>query len=574
MENVRDDEQALAYSEVGMSNVSLLDDDEEEERAGLVSGEQSTATNRRVERHMTLREKLERLKQQASAKFKSIKEDLQTPKELQKGVGFNDIQKAIEETIVKMTDPLYKDLDYESTLTFVDDIKSWSGGMPQMLPLVVNAIDKRLRNEDPHVTYLTLCLADSLVKNTSQRFHSCVATQPVMSTIARVARGSAHKMQIYTGDLRRDSKMMWQKLQESVSRNSNSGDSEQRTRQRSRNARVAQTKAKEVIKVWGEGFVSTQASLPLFASTYQTLLNEGMDFGDVNLEGAIVLDKPDEFSFAHTGTEHAARGGGALAMSELSDSAHQTAKLLCECVAQGADGDGEDDGGLIALLVDQCHAQRTQLASYIEIAMGSNDEAQLISALAANEALQEALALATGKGNGDAAAAGPSGSGAVMAVSTGVAPATAVPAAAPSAFESTMNDVDALLGFDSNSPRAAATAAPATTSDSTTVLLDIDFLSPAAAPPLAPAPAMTATTAPSLDPLAPAAVAAPSFPPPAAAATLAAAPPTVPSASLAAPAGATPFEASGNPFEDDEEDEFAGLALQRKQKGNNRLQDL
>jgi len=504
-------EDSLTYSDRGMANVSLLDDDEDDssESAGLVSGSENNSegvpNSRRVDRYLTLRERLERLKQQAAAKIKSFADDVKsTPRQEGEGGRFTyqEIQKAVEESIVKMTDPLYSDLDFESTLTFVDDIKSWTGGMPQMLPIVVSSIDKRLRNEDPHITYLTLCLLDALVKNTSQRFHSCVATQPIMSSIARVARGSAHKVKLYTGDLRRDSKVMWQKLSSLTSDSGSSVDSHASARQRERNAIAARTKAKEAIKSWGEGFVQTQASVPLFASTYQTLLNEGMDFGDCNVEGTIVLDAPDEFASAAIDSSS---GGNTPDISELIDSSHQTAKLLLEVCGSA---DGSDDGGLAAVLVDQCYAQQAQLASHIEFSIASNNEAQLISVLAANEALQEALTHAEGK----------RGAGTPSSVS----PATST---STSEFESTMADVDSLLfEADSLAVADAAAAAPVTAD-----LLDLDFLTPAAAPPVAPPvipPPATATLAP---PVAP-----PVIPPPATA-TLAppVAPPVIPPSSTA-----------------------------------------
>jgi len=488
-------EDSLAYSDHNMSNVSLLDvnddDDEHSESAGLVSGQTSDAAgvpnSRRVDRYLTLREKLERLKQQAAAKLKSITE--YSGKHEAEGAQtegrftFEDIQTAVLETIVKLTDPLYRDLDFESTLSFVDDIKSWSSGMPQMLAIVVGCIDKRLRNDDPQIAFLTLCLVDSLVKNTTQRFHACVATQPVLSTIARIARGSARR-KMYTGDLRRDSKVMWQRLSDSVASGSAS-NSDAEARERERNAITATLKAKEVIKSWGEGFVQTQASLPLFAATYQTLLNEGMDFGNVNVEGAIVLDAPDA-DFAGAA---AVGSGNTPDMSELCDGAHQTAKLLLEVCSSSEDS---DDGGLVALLVDQCVAQQAQLASIIEIAMSTNDEPQMISALAANETLQEALESAQPSIQSNT---------------------TAATSTSNNEFDKAMADVDSLLFDDSPGAVEAASAAPAHTED----LLDLDFFSPAAAPAAAPpaAPpvvAAAAPVAPNFPP--PPAVAAPSFPPP------------------------------------------------------------
>jgi len=533
-------EDSLAYNDAGMSNVSLLEEDEDGgERAGLVtssssssdSGSGSTAP-RRVERHMTLREKLENLKQQAAARFESITRSGSAPAQSQTEAEgrftYQEIQKAVEETVVKMTDPLYRDLDLESTLTFVDDIKSWSGGMPQMLPIVVHTIEKRLLDDDPNVSFLTLCLLDALVKNTTQRFHTTVATNPLMSTIARIARGNAHKAKTFSGDLRRDSKMMWQRLSSSGSQSVPDLD----TQARERSSRASISKAKEAIKQWGEGFVQTQAALPLFASTYQTLLNEGMDFSDVNVEGAVVLDAPDEFN-------QFSQAGNSPDMSELSDSAHQTAKLLSEVCSNGG-----DESGLVEILIDQCVAQQAQLASHIEIAMASGDEAQMISALAANEALQEALSTAKGE----------RGSGFSVTAATSTS--------ATSEFDSMMGDVDSLL-FDDNTDNAAA-AAPLDSVD----LLDLDFLSPAAAPaPTAAAPSIATVVAP------------PSFPPPASIPAIAPiAPPAAPaSAPLAAPPSLTTSNVPGNPFADDDdelEDEFAGLALQRKQKGNNRLQEL
>jgi len=523
----------MGYTHTTDSNISLLDDEGGDDREGLLGGSSSAATNdgtnsagRRVERHMTLRERLESLKQQASERFTAMTNApaAAAGSEVEVRFSYADVQKAVDDTIEKLTDTLYRDLDYEKALVFVDDVKSWSGGMPTMLPIVVSCIDKRLRNEDPNITFLTLCLIDTLVKNSSLNFHRCVATQPVMSTVARIARGSAHNsITKYSGDLRKDAGALW---------NSLAGKKPEPAEKaaRERGCRAATTKAKEVAKVWGEGFVSTASAVPLFAETYQTLLNEGMIFPDV--QGGIVLDAPDEFAIVGAdGTAHlSADGGNTPDMSELSESAHQTAKLLSEVCSH--DTSGQDEAGLVQLLADQCKAQQVQLASVIEIAMATNDEPQLISALAANEALQEALAA-----NGERA--GKSGGSS----STG---------AIPSDFENVMGDVDDLLfaddGLDMGVP-SVATAASA--SDGTIDLLDLDFLTPAAppAPPVCPPPATAAPIAP------------PPMPPPVPTTI-----PAIPAAPLAPPPA---FQASAV---DDVEDGFSGLVLQRKQK--NQLQEL
>jgi len=400
-----------------------------------------------------------------------------------------------------------------------------------------------LRNEDPHVTFLGLCLVDNLVKNTTYYFHTCVATQPIMSTIARVARGSAHTTKMYTGNLRRDSKHMWQMISEKVGNatNANTSHSEllgrERARERERNVHVASRKAKEVIKSWGEGFVETKSSLPLFGSTYQTLINEGINLSEINIEGAVILDAPDEFT-------RAASNSDAPDITELSNSAHQTAKILTE-ICESADPN-EDDDGLRAIIVDQVHAQQAQLASHIEIAMGTNNEPQLISALAANEALQDALACAQGKKQ------------------TGhSSPAVA----AKSDFESTMQDVDSSLvgGDDINSGPPSVPSQHDQTED----LLGMDFLTPAAAPAPAILPSSASSSAvpatSAMSSVVPLQAAPSGFPTAAPTLVAAAAPPISP-----AP-GPSTVTSSEKICDSEIEDEFVGLALQRKQKGQHSL---
>lgn len=386
--------------------------------------------------------------------------------------------------------------------------------MPTMLPIVVSSIERRLRNEDPHVTFLSLCLIDTLVKNTSLNFHRCVATQPTMSTIARIARGSTHQMQKYTGDLRKDAGALW-----------NSLAGKKPIPGRDRACRAATTKAKEAIKVWAEGFVQTAQTVPLFAETYQTLLNEGMIFPDV--QSTIVLDAPEVGvdGTAHLDNEHTPD------MAELSDSAHQTAKLLAEVCANNTSGEDETTSALVQLLIDQCKAQQAQLASHIEIAMAMGNEPQLISALAANEALQEALACTNGQ---------PS-----QAEMDGGSTSTGATSAAASDFASVMGDVDNLL-FADDGLDTSTTTSTAAVDDGTVDLLDLDFLT-SPAPVLQPA-------APACPPIAP-----PPMPPP----------PSHPSSIPAAPVMPPPALQSKV---DDLEDGFTGLVLQRKQK--NHLQEL
>ena len=173
----RDD--GMGYTSHSDANVSLLGDGNDEQ-----DDTENADAGKRVDRHMTLRERLESFKQQASVRFESITRG-QVPsgqEEASSQLTMVEICNAVQETVIKLTDPLYRDLDYENTLVFIDDIKSWSGGMPQMLPIVVQALDKRLKHEDPQVTSLALALIDTLVKNTRLNFHRCVATQPSVSS--------------------------------------------------------------------------------------------------------------------------------------------------------------------------------------------------------------------------------------------------------------------------------------------------------------------------------------------------------------------------------------------------------
>jgi len=371
--------------------------------------------------------------------------------------------------------------------------------MPQMLPIVVQALEKRLKHEDPQVTSLALALIDTLVKNTSLNFHRCVATQPLMSNIARIARRSAHPVDKLTGDLRKDASAIWQRF-------TGKEVSELEKASRERCAQRTTQKAKEVIRTWGEGFVQTSTAVPLFALTYQTLLNEGMEFP--NVEGAVVLDSPEDAEFEI--------GGGdmnAPDMSELSNNAHQTAKLLSEvCASKQPSG---EDTGVVDVLVDQCKGLQAQVASYMELAMATSNETQLISALAANEVLQEALDSAENGSHEGYKSEGCKSEG-------------GKPSKPPTEFESVMGDVDQLLFDEDNQDQD---------SNNSENLLDLDFFTPAAAPPVMP----------------------PTCPPP----SHVKIPPPTPIAPPQAPPATDATILN---------DGFAGLALQRKHK--NQLQEL
>jgi hypothetical protein len=486
----RDD--GMGYTSHSDANVSLLGDGNDEQ-----DDTENADAGKRVDRHMTLRERLESFKQQASVRFESITRG-QVPSgqdEASSQLTMVEICNAVQETVIKLTDPLYRDLDYENTLVFIDDIKSWSGGMPQMLPIVVQALDKRLKHEDPQVTSLALALIDTLVKNTRLNFHRCVATQPLMSNIARIARGSAHPIDKLTGDLRKDASAIWKRF-------AGKEVSELEKASRERCAQRTSQKAKEVIRTWGEGFVQTSTAVPLFASTYQTLLNEGMEFPDV--EGAVVLDSPEDAEFEIVGGDIHAPD-----MSELSNTAHQAAKLLSEVCASRQSS--EEGTGLVDVLIDQCKALQAQVASHMELAMATSNETQLISTLATNEVLQEALDSAK---NGFHEACKSEGS-----KSEG-----GKPSKPPTEFESVMGDVDQLLFDEDNQDEDS------TNSEN---LLDLGFFTPAAAPPV-----MPPTSHVKIPPPAPI---APPQAPPATDATIL-------------------------------DDDFAGLALQRKHK--NQLQEL
>jgi len=227
-----------------------------------------------------------------------------------------------------------------------------------------------------------------------------------------------------------------------------------------------------------------------------------------NVEGAVVLDSPEDAEFEI--------GGGdmnAPDMSELSNNAHQTAKLLSEvCASKQPSG---EDTGVVDVLVDQCKGLQAQVASYMELAMATSNETQLISALAANEVLQEALDSAENGSHEGYKSEGCKSEG-------------GKPSKPPTEFESVMGDVDQLLFDEDNQDQD---------SNNSENLLDLDFFTPAAAPPVMP----------------------PTCPPPS-------------HVKIPPPAPIAPPQASPATDATILNDGFAGLALQRKHK--NQLQEL
>lgn len=371
----------MAYSAPShLAEVSLLEDDE---HTSMLGGD-SQGKGRNSDSSLGWRERLERFKQQASAKFDEYTKSpaagkADVPKQ---EVTMQDLQKAVDETIEKLTDPLYTQIDFERSLGFVDDIKAWSAAFPAVLPIVVSRIDKRMHTDHPQVTLLALHLIDFLVKNASYlQFHKAVATNPLMDTIAGLAKGSVvpQNTSMVSSYMKRFQDAMPAELKSRERSNSHT----QTSSERAASIRAATLKAKEVVKCWGEGFVENQAELPLFHETFQRLMREGVDFGNVEVQGQIAFESTDLRHFAIDEAIPAASTSGAGA-SETITGANDTVQLYAEVKNGG-------DAALLEMVTAQVKAQQQELQSVIEISISTGDETTLLSALAAHESLQEAL---------------------------------------------------------------------------------------------------------------------------------------------------------------------------------------
>jgi hypothetical protein len=369
-------EDAMSYTGLGMADVSLLEGDESE---GLIGSSESRERNSEP---LSWRHRLEGLKQQASAKFDSLMQPRnESASQSSNEVTTQAIQKAVDDTISRLTDPMYTEIDFEQALTFVDDIKSWSVAIPAVLPLVVSRVEKRMHTGHPKITLLNLSLIDFLVKNASiLQFHQQVATT-LTGTIVSIAKGSLQQ-QSMSNYLQRLSDAVPAELKGQQARTHTQTSSE-----RAASARSAQLKAKELIKTWGEG-------LPLFAETLRCLVQEGVDFSDVEVHGPVALESTDlqaRFALDEEADQSVASssevgGANGADFSSVIMGAYDAAKLVAE-VRRG----GEDDGSLLQVMEAECQAQQQELSSIIEVCLSTGDEATLLSAIAANEALQEAV---------------------------------------------------------------------------------------------------------------------------------------------------------------------------------------
>merc|ERR1719231_143737 len=498
------DDDPMAYSAPShMAEVSLLEDDE---NTSMLGGDARPAARHNSDSSLGWRERLERFKQQASAKFDELTKGApaaangEAPKQ---EISVQDLQKAVDETIEKLTDPLYTQIDFEQSLAFVDDIKVWSAAFPAVLPIVVSRIDKRMHTEHPQITYLALHLIDFLVKNASYlQFHKAVATNPLMNTVASIAKGSVVPQ---TSTMSTYMKRLQHAMPAELKTRDRSNSHSQTSTERAASIRAATLKAKEVVKCWGEGFTENQAELPLFHETLQRLMREGVDFGNVEVQGQIAFESTDlqaHFAFDDAATASRTSGAGA---SETITGANDTVQLYAEVKNGG-------DAALLEMVTAQVKAQQQELQSVIEISISTGDETTLLSALAAHESLQEAL---DGKTSSDTPAA-----------QEKEQPQQQQPTPAPPA------------------------PVPETKSTVAADLLDLDFLSAAPAP-AAPTPASTQAAFPPAPPAAmpvPAPVAAPA--------------PVVASLDPFAPAPAAVVP----PADDDEDDLFGDLVLTRKTK--------
>jgi len=188
--------------------------------------------------------------------------------------------------------------------------------------------------------------------------------------------------------------------------------------------RLASKKAREVIFTWGEGFEQYESTLPLFNQTYQTLINEGVDFTDVSMVTPAMLEQPSTaVRFSESGSvadssanveeaalQHALRvsmtdrkmsaeeaattsgagaGAPAIATASTTDalvtSAHESAQLLADVIASRAGGD------IVEAVVSDCRDKQRLVATAVDAAIAAGDDDVLMDILSANEALQTAL---------------------------------------------------------------------------------------------------------------------------------------------------------------------------------------
>jgi hypothetical protein len=350
-----------------------------------------------------------------------------------------DACRLVSNEVMKIVDPLRINLDLASATTLLDDMRSWAVAVPDVVPAVVDAICSQLRTSDPHVSFLTLELLDFLVKNTGSSFHERVATQPLMSRLARLARGTQHhafhdkgepglpnlasSFDKFASTTMKNLKTAKKYLEAEITGNGfqhhRQCNSERQEFQLQ--ARLASEKALEMVFVWGEGLAdrydsrSTTGSepyLPLFGLTYQTLINEGVAFDSVEVSTPAMLETPADV--VKVGSAEASLLPKAAVVSDatsLAARAHETVKLLSDVlVLQNKTGVQERDeceGGnndssnsaLINALREQCEEQQQQMAGLIESLLqlgssGSGDntggcsgEDPLIAVISANEAL-------------------------------------------------------------------------------------------------------------------------------------------------------------------------------------------
>jgi hypothetical protein len=177
-------------------------------------------------------------------------------------------------------------------------------------------------------------------------------------------------------------------------------------------------KAREIIFTWAEGFEHYEDRFPLFAQTYQMLINEGIDFGDVTLHTPAILETPkncvkihervhvsspivhnDAAAAEEEAIAQAIRASmedmnGAVEAGEpisMTDQAHQSAKMLVDVKDRQACSGDEEEQQLLHELIQDCTTQQRQMAGAVEASIQSGQDDVLMNLLAANEALQQAL---------------------------------------------------------------------------------------------------------------------------------------------------------------------------------------
>jgi len=264
-------------------------------------------------------------------------------------------------------------------------------------------------------------------------FHANVATQPLMSTIARVARGTpalpsvADKALDLLGTARDrlSAEFKGQRHSEQLTREQRNSFGEDERRKG-----LIMHKARELIFTWGEGFEHYEEKYPLFHQTYTTLINEGVDFSEMTVNTPAMLETPsgcvhlsrgvptglanddlteDEAlaqALAMSMKEMNGEGPGAIVATDddpfgdsddeqeptIAEAAHASASALAEVVEHhSSEGFDDHDKVVLDALREECEEKQQQMAAAVEAAITQGDDTILMGVLAANEALTQAL---------------------------------------------------------------------------------------------------------------------------------------------------------------------------------------